>query len=307
MRDHEIELLNMLPLEERAKESEKTLPCGLSALVFVIGLSLGLYYWFFDEIGFSYYDISPFWGFAIYTLSSVCLLFAIAWLYSSYWSEYNKSISAACDQIEEIIKSGSCDPVTLKRLKTDSIERKIAKKCLTQEEFDWHSSIYCWGCGKEHTRKTIPYKVYRERTESWKEGAYRYSKTFQKTAYIDLCPDCYNRLTKSDRISFSNGALTDKIFWTLVFILSIGYPILAIIGFFEDTGDSLLESIGYGLLGGFLIFGLASSLGRIVLFPIAMLIALPFAKKGADSKTKWSFDDIPSIREFYNRKLPHTH
>lgn len=284
----ESEVIKLLPVEDRAKMEKKEIPCGVSLSIILVSICLGLYYWFGNEFIFEYRTIHPFWGFVLFLLGGVFIYIIISWIYSSYWSEYNKIIKDANDEISAIIKKGSGSPEDLFRLKKELIERKIGNEILSQEDFLWHTSKYCWGCGKIHALPPKKYMVHKERTESWKEGVFRYSKTFSKTSYINICPECYSRLM--------NAKKTDEKHAPLIIISSIILGIGICTGSYFLWGeDGLIISIILIVIGGFLILGLITS-----------LLLYPFLKHG-DSSTKWSFDEIPEIKKFMNQKLPHTH
>lgn len=304
----ELDRLKSLSLEERAKQKEVSLSCSVMTIIFLCGFIPGLYYWFGDSFIFDYYTVSPFWGFVIFTIVGIIVDIVVSYCFSSYWEEYNALIKQANKDIYEKIKSGEGSEEDLFRMKKDYIERKIGKELLTKDEFEWHSNHFCWGCGKAHTSEPKPYVVTKERTESWKEGAMRYTKTFRESGMILICPECHARLTKSDRISAKNGDVAGKVMIGLYAIIIIGVFLSVCISEFSSNDPSAFAAIGGGLFAAFICFGLASSIGQIILLPLASLIALPFMNlKDGDSKTKWSFDEIPQIRKFMNKDLPHTH
>ena len=284
----ESEVIKLLPVEDRAKMEKKEVPTGIPLAIFLIGLSFGLYYWFCDSIIFRYETVSPFWGFVIFLFGGIAVDIIISWIYSLFWKDYNNLIKDANQEIEELIKKGEGSPEELYRLKRELIGRKIGNETLSQEDFLWHTSIFCWGCGRKHTQPTKSYKVYRERTERWKEGAFRYSKTFSKTSYINICPECYSRLMNAEELSKKKSP------WIIVTAIILGIGIC--------TGSYFLwGGTGLGVSFAILFFG-----GIYILSILAALILYPFLKHG-DSSTKWSFDEIPEIKYFLNRDLPHTH
>ena len=284
----ETDVLKLLPVEDRAKMEKKEIPTRITLSVISIGLGVGLFYWFGKDFIFDYRTIYPFWGFVIFLLTGIFVALIISWLYSFYWKNYNNLIKEANDEIESLIKKGEGSPEELHRLKKELIERKIGEETLTKEEFLWHSSQYCWGCGKSHTQPPKKYTVHRERTESWKEGAFRYSKKFSKTSYIDICPECYSRLMKAEAQDKKNTP------WSITTMIILGIGICSGCWFlWGETG--LLISIGAILFGGI-----------YVLMILTQLLLYPFQKHG-NTSTKWSFDEIPEIRRFMNQNLPHTH
>lgn len=288
MKNKELELIRLLSLEDRAKEKEKSVSFSFLSIIFLLFLGLGLYYWLEQEFIFNYYDVTPFWGFVIFTLLGIILNIIIGKIYSLYWSEYNNVIKDANNEINNIIRNSNGDSSELVRLKKDYIERKIGKNPLTKEEFDWHSSNYCWGCGKHHTSKPVIYPVHRERTERWKDGMYRYSKTFHISSSIQLCPECYNRLNSANKQNEKNSPYQIGI--------AVILGIASIYGSYQLWGED-----GAWICVAVIIFG-----GYWVLFILAFLISSLFLKS-SDSSTKWSLDEIPEIRTFLDKKLPHTH
>lgn len=288
MKEKELERIRDLSLEEQAQEEEKSAPGILLATIFLLGLGLGLYYWFGNNFIFNYEKISPFWGFAIFIAAGIIIDLIISAIYDFYWKDYNEVINSSNKKIEEIIKKGEADPATLDFYKKINIERKIGKELLSSEEFAWHTSRYCWGCGNKHIQQPIYYKVEKERTESWKETPYRYTKTFRKESKIPICPDCYSRLQEAKEKDENN---------TLYYILiMIFLAILALIAAYAIWGGTGALICFFGILIG----------GFYVLMLLAHLILSPFIDKG-DNRTKWDFDEIPEIKKFLNMKLPHDH
>ena len=297
--------LKNMSLEERADMKKKSFPFVLSLLIFLLGLLPGIYYWAYDNIFFQYYDISPFWGFAIFTSCGLVTALVARMIYSLFCSEYNKLILEADEEICNIIEAGIGDAEDLHRLKKGHIERKIVKGTLTEDEFEWHSGTYCWGCGKEHKTTPNQYFITKERTESWKDGVKKYTKTYKQTAMILICPECYERLKKANKISEQNGNFTAKILIALVVLVVIA-TFLTTMHINMNDGEDIGSSIGSGLLAGFISLSISLSIGQIILLPLAGLIAWPFLNlKEGDSKTKWNFDQIPKIRKFLDMDLPH--
>ena len=283
------EVIKTLPVEDRAKMDKKEIPCGVVLSIFIIGLCLGLYYWVGGAFIFNYRTISPFWGFVIFFVGGIVIDIIISLMYSIYWDEYNDLIKQANNELSVLIKKGEGSPEELFRLKKELIERKIGKELLSQEEFLWHSNKYCWGCGKKHTQPPKRYDVHKERTESWRDGAFRYTKTFSKDGYIDICPDCYSRLVNAKQQDEKNTP------WIIATTVILGSGVVIGANFLWGS-DGLWISIF-----AILLFG-----GWAILAMLSYLILYPFLKQG-DTRTKWSFDEIPVIRKFMNQNLPHTH
>ena len=307
-RQSKIDKLKSLPLEERAKSHEASPSCSVVLIIFLCGLVPGLYYWFGESFIFDYDSVSPFWGFVLFTIAGIVILYIVGCCFDKYWEDYNKVIKSANQEIKEKIERGEGSPEEIFRLKKEYIEKKIGKEVLTTEEFEWHSEHFCWGCGKEQKSEPKPYVVTKERTESWKEGAYRYSKTFNKSAVILLCPECHARLTKSDRISAKNGNIAVKFLIGLYIVVAIGAFLYVCIPELQRDDPSYLSAFGEGLFAALVGIALSASLGRIIMVPLAALLASPFMNfKESNNETKWSFDEIPQIKIFMNRNLPHTH
>ena len=297
--------LKNMSLEERADMKEKSFPFVLALFIFLLGFLPGIYYWAYDNIFFQYYDVTPFWGFAIFTSCGLVTAFVAKMIYSLFCSEYNKLILDADEEIRSIIDAGIGDAEDLFRLKKGVIERKIPKGTLTQDEFEWHSSNFCWGCGKEHKTTPNQYFITKVKIESWRDGVKRYTKTYTQTAMILVCPECYERLKKADKIPKQNGNLTAKILIALVVLVVIASFLTTMLIYMND-GEDVGGSIGYGLVAGFISLYISSSIGLLILRPLADLIAWHFMKpKEGDSKTKWNFDQIPLIRKFLDMNLPH--
>lgn len=91
----ELDRLNSMPLEERAKQEEVSLSCSVMTIIFLCGLIPGLYYWFGDSFIFDYYTVSPFWGFVIFTIVGIIVDIVVSYCFSSYWEGYNQLIKQA--------------------------------------------------------------------------------------------------------------------------------------------------------------------------------------------------------------------
>ena len=298
----EINRLKNLPLEERAKEQEVSMSCSVDFIIFLCGFIPGLYYWFGHSFILDYETVSPFCGFVIFTIVGVIVDFVVGHCFSSYWEGYNKVIKDANEEIQEKIKKGDGSMNDLFRLKKDYIERKIGKKTLTEEEFEWHSRHFCWGCGREQKLDPKPYIVTKERIESWRKGSIKYMKTFETSGTILICPACHARLTMSNRISAENNNIVEKINKILCTIVAIGVFLFVCVPKLNSENPEYIIALGASL---FLAF-VSAVFGQIILFPLARLVALPFMNKNGNAKTKWSFDEIPKIRKFMEMDLPHT-
>ena len=100
----ELEVIKLLPVEDRAKMKKKEMPSEVALLIFVFGLCVGLCYWFADEFIFEYRTVSPFWGFVIFLVGGIVIDVAISLIYSQYWSKYNKIIKEGYKKDNPIIK-----------------------------------------------------------------------------------------------------------------------------------------------------------------------------------------------------------
>lgn len=305
-RKFEIDRLASLSLEERASAPKKEIPYLIPLIIFVVGFVSGLVYWFGVDFLFSYRSVGPFWGFALLTLIGIALAIIVDKIYDFYWRHFNKLITAAREEILRIINSGEASEEDLERYKKIYIETKIGEKPLTEEEFEWHSTRFCWGCGGEQIDVPVPYVVHKERTETWTEGNFKYSKTFNHKATILLCPKCYDRLVNSKIVADKESVGVNIVFWVLLVLVNVVVFTIMYINEFNRTGD-VGDAIGNGFLGLLISFGVALSLSKIILWPLSVLITLPFSKyKNMDTSKKWDFDNIPSIRHFLDRDLPHT-
>ena len=305
-KQQELARLQSLPLEEKAAEQKKTISCLIPFCIGLVGFVSGLVYWFGTDYIFSYRSVGPFWGFVLLTIMGLSIAGIVSLIYNKYWEEFNKVIKSAREDILNIIKSGQASEEDLERYKKIYIESKIGEEPLTEEEFEWHSTHFCWGCGNEQVDVPVPYVVHKERTETWTEGNYKYSKTFNHQATILLCPKCQARLTSSDKVAKKEGKAVGIIFWILIALIVITTFTIMYLSELNSRG-SHSDPIGNGIMGALISFGISMSLGRIIVLPLAMLISLPFSKYNKmDTSTKWSFDEIPSVRHFLDRDLPHT-
>ena len=305
-KQQELARLQALSLEEKAAEQKKSISCLIPLCIGLVGFASGLVYWFGTDYIFSYRSIGPFWGFVLLTMIGLVIAGVVSLIYYQYWIEFNKTIKSAREEILNIIKSGQASEEDLERYKKIYIESKIGEEPLTEEEFEWHSTHFCWGCGEEQRDIPKPYIVTRERTETWTEGSFKYSKTFNHQATILLCPKCYTRLVSSDKVANKESKSVGIVFFVLIALIVITTFTIVYFNKINSRGYNG-GAIGDGLLGALISFGVSMSLGKIFIWPLAVLINLPFSKyKDMDTSTKWNFDEIPSVRHFLDRDLPHT-
>ena len=237
-----------------------------------------------DDIIFDYNTVSPFSGFFIFLLIAILLTSIASLLVKIVWKEHNTEVDKANETILSLINSQDLSPNDLFRLKKDYIERKLKKDGITQDEFIWHSEQICWGCGNFHGDKKYNYCHKATKTKTWKEGAIRYSKTLEKTAYIPLCPNCYNTaMTEkiADEKNKPHIIMIDIILSIITTILCAYYS----------------KNVGDGIILGLMI----CTFGQIILFPISYLLSTPFIKKTKHFRPKWDFDKIPSIKRFLDK------
>lgn len=291
-------------MEEQAKQQEKNLSCTVILIVLLSGFLSGLYYWFINPFIFNYSSISPFLGFIIFSLLGVLLLIIIGLCFSNYWKEYNQIIQNSNKDIKTQLQNFDCSSGDLFRIKKDYIERKIGREPLTKEEFEWHSKHFCWGCGREQKVEPISYTVTKDRIVSWKKGAFRHTQTFKGTGKILICPECYTRLTKADHVVANNNLIRKRILIGIYAIITISVFFYACYTELNNNDYSIFRTIIEGTLIAFVCLCMALSLGKIILIPLANLLALPFINtKDCNTKTKWNFDEIPQIRKFMHKKI----
>lgn len=293
--------LDIASLEAKAKENKKSISCEATLIFFLPCLGLGIYYWFVNDIVFNYDIVSPFSGFFLFFTFGSTLTILVSYMYSQYWKSYNSEIDKANKEISKLLKSGILSDDDFFRLKKDYIERRIKNgKKLGPEEFDWHTSHVCWCCGKAYSDKGASYIYEKSRTVSWKDGAIRKSRTYKKTARIQICTDCYVKLTKRDSQNKKNGNLIMIVDTVIMIILSICF----IIYFYTEMEVDVESAIGMTFIC-IAALGLIWSIGQIIVYPLACLISYPFAEKSAEAIVpKWNFDNIPEIKKFLEMKLP---
>lgn len=291
----QIESLKALDLEARAKTPRKECPSIILLLIAGCGLVLGLLYWFYDEIIFSYYSISPFWGFIIYLLLGLVLSGICAFIYLVFWDEYNTIIDQAEIEYRRQLEKEINDSEELYNKRIEWIENHIGTDYLTQKLYEWHTKEICWGCGKKHTTTPIPWHVHEEKIKTSKKDALtREVKRYYDTAVVYLCPECYERISKAEEWN-------RKVMGVLRTILYYGPPIgVFIYCIIESILASEWIGIPLGLLFAVLTFGLLVTVGHFVLLIIAGILALPFLDN-KEFNNKWNFRDIPDLRKIRNK------
>jgi len=271
-------------IEHKAKQEKKELSCLATIILFTLPISIGIYYWFVDDIIFDYNTVSPFSGFFIFLLMAILLTSIASFSVKIVWKKYNAEIDNANETILSLINSEDISPNDLFRLKKDYIERKLDKDGITHDEFIWHSEQICWGCGNFHSDKKYNYCHKATKTKTWKEGAIRYTKTLEKTAYIPLCPTCINTIMTEKIADKKNKPyiITIDIILSIIIIILCAY---------------YTKNVGDGILLGLII----CTFGQIILFPMSDLLLMPFIKKTKHFSPKWDFNKIPSIKRFLDK------
>lgn len=271
-------------IEQKAKQEKKGLSCLAIIILFILPFSIGIYYWFVDDIILDYNTVSPFSGFFIFLLIAISLTSIASFIVKTVWKEYNAEIDNANETISSLINSEDLSPNDLFRLKKDYIERKLEKDGITQDEYIWHSSQICWGCGNFHGDKKYSYCHRAIKTKSWKDRGIRYTKTLEKTEYVPLCPTCFNT-AMAEKIAYEKERpyiITIDIILSIITIILCAY---------------YTKNVGDGILLGLMI----CVFGQVVIYLISCLLFSPFRKKTKHFRPKWNFDKIPSIKRFLDK------
>ena len=270
----EISHLKSLSLEDRAQMPKKVgVPDSIIACTFIfilIGILTGLYYWFINDIIFTYDSVSPFWGFVLFLLIGflMCILCSsiLAYIDNAVWKNYNSIIYSANKGLISNIRDGygtdkqfdiflsSCrerktvpstyirsimtddifTPQQQEQLRIAYIESMIGSDDIRQADFEWHTERVCWGCGNDHRVPPKAFKVTDVKTQTWREGVYRHTQDFGTSTEVLLCPDCYERLSnvKEDEGDFAN--IMEKIYTIIGYVITIGLFVLSIIFMIVD-------------------------------------------------------------------------
>ncbi|MBR5148066.1 MAG: hypothetical protein IKV15_02570 [Bacteroidaceae bacterium] len=291
-------------LKKKAFQEKKSMPYSIGLLIFTPFLFLGLYYWFYDEIIFSYNVVSPFSGFFIFISIAIIWVYLCYRVFKSNWKEHNQEIDDAKRQLEDYTKS-STDSEEIVDLKKEIIERKIADDTITTEEYKWFNERYCWCCGQEHSGPKFNYEYYASKTSTWKEGAVRYSKEFTRKANVLLCESCYKKLKKNDNIRLKNdivfNQVNDKVTYIFAIITIIVVVLFSVIeGFSTKSFENFFATLfGGGVIGFIVCFGF----GQLITIPITSFIVDSRLTSGEPIHAKYSFNKIPVIREFLKKRL----
>ena len=269
-------------LEYKAKEEKRDFSGFVYLIMLITPLSMGIYYWFIDELLFSYDTVGPFSGFFLFFIIAILLTTFTHYLGKAIYKSHNAEIDKANETILNLINSQTLQPNDLFRLKKDYIERRINKGEITNEEFKWHSGQICWGCGNFHEEKKYNYCYRVTKTRTYKKGAIRYSQTLEKTAHIPLCESCYKAVCMENKSYEKN-----KPFIIIIDVILSILTTLLCAYLFEHALD--------GILAGIAICG---TFGQLILIPIAYIISIPFIDNKRYFKPKWNFNLIPTIKKF---------
>lgn len=305
-KDEELHRLKNMPLEEKMLQSKKGLSCSLTMILFLLGVIPGLYYWFCGEIIHSYASVSPFWGFCLFVIYGIIITKVGDYIASLYWKEYNDEIINAKKEVQIILKEKKLPIDELNKLRLLYVENIIGTDEFTMGDYRFHSSIKCWGCGKEHGKEPPVIYVYKvSKNENWKERGIRYTKTFYNTVEIPLCRACFNRIFTNELIDIRENRMTDFINNIIVILITTLNYLGMLFFSLNDSSYSLYEIIFLPILGALFCLGLAYSLGQIIIAPLAIFISyiiriLLKRNKKLNRSTKWNFRDIPTIKRFYD-------
>lgn len=293
MKEQEIKKIEDLPLEKRISQKPKELSCTLMLVLFLLPLAAAFYHYVYGGFIFHYDTLSRSTGFIVYACFSVLLPILAGLIYSCYWKSYNNIIENAKQEVCNTIKERKESPEEINRLRLLYIESIIGSDKLSQEDFLWHTRQKCWGCGKKHSETPKQFNYTKTKMESWRKDAFRYHQNYKMTASLLLCPECHSRLLKASKISQENNVIFVVVNTLLCFATSIVFAII-------DASKTTSNVVDYlGVFADFIIAaGVASTLGQIIIYPLAKVISKPLEKDNKKSWTKWSFDDIPAIRHF---------
>ena len=298
--------LDITLLEAKAKEEKKSISCLAISILFFLSLGVGLYYSFVDDIIFNYDNVSPLSGFFIFFAIGSVLIFLVSFLYGQYWKSHNIEIDKANEDIVTLLQSGILSDVDFFRLKKDYIERKLKNRIvLTSEEFHWHTNHICWCCGETYKDNRTYYMYEKSRTVRWKEGGFRKSRTYKKTAKIHICLDCYKKITAEYLENRKNSNFLLKVDIAVSSIITICFMSYYVYTDILNSNYTILGGIGMALFYLIAIVGICCSFGQIIIYPLTYLVSYPFLDKNTKYVTpKWSFDNIPEIKKFISMDLP---
>lgn len=289
----DVQEIQMMPLEVRARLKKKEYGGTLSALLLLAGFGAAIYYWFIGEFIFSYDTIKPFWGGLLFIVGSFLIAYCCASIASLFYKKYNTVIDDALKEVQNQLDSNSSlswEQETL--FKAALMEPKIGTKEFKTKDFEWYNSNLCWGCAKIFQEAPKAFVVTRTKEESWRSGSYRKSQKFNISTPVRLCPHCFQMVEESEMATKYNSRLIKIAVYSISAVLAIA---LAVVGIIYAEGDAatIVGSVVFSLI----TFGFGISLGQIITRPIAYLITKPFQKK-VKFTPRWRMDDIPKIYNF---------
>ena len=295
---NDLSMYSFEDLKDIASTKPKDEGCWVSIMFLLIGISLGLIYWFIQPFIFSYDVISPFVGFLLFVFGSIIIAIVINAFMAHPWKDYNQLIDKAINEIERRIKSGEGNPDELEKMRKFIVEKKLASNTVSDDDYYWYNQRYCLACGKKFTKQPVVYAYNREDVKSWREGAMRKTVRVNKTVYVNVCHDCYNKLSEKKSVTESNEYITYVISALLILVTGIVTGIFEYFNYGSFNGH-FWDIIGTGIVG----MVIAASVGLIIIYPIAYIVSLPFRKKMKNNWCpKWDFDNIPEIRRFLNQE-----
>ena len=288
--------IKSLPLEIRARLKKKGSIGSLSLILLIGGLVLAIYYWFIGEFIFSYDKIKPFWGGILFIILSFLIALGLSEVFSLIYKEYNAVIDDALKEIKGILDRNEPLPSDKRtKYRAALIEPKIGTPEFSEEEFSWYNGNICWGCAQIYREAPKQYIISREKEEEWRDGVYRKSQRFQKSASVYLCPKCYQSVKESEAINRHNQHVLKIGVYVLSALLALSSWIILLIN------ELNLTSILVGLIMALAIFGCGITIGQIITRPIAYLFTKPFRKKNP-FKPYWRLDYIPQLYKFQNNR-----
>ena len=276
----------------------KGIGCYTMSFIIILGLCIGLYYWFVNDIIFDYHTISPFVGFLILTLSGVILSLILLGISSYVYRDYNKEIDDVKEKLELIIKNNEGSKEELFFMKKILIEYKLRNGQCTRPDYTWYSYYFCVGCGRKKQSPTEYFPNYKytvKKAETWRKGPMRYDQTFTKTLNIPVCKDCYEKLKYYDKVTKYNNRIVNIVKF-FIYLLFAMYLVI-----FEFNDETILWTIIYTILSTLLFVGIVNGTPVWLLMEIVSYgISKPFLRKN-EFKPFIDFDKIPYIKEFYDK------
>lgn len=244
----DVQEIQMMPLEVRARLKKKEYGGTLSALLLLAGFGAAIYYWFIGEFIFSYDTIKPFWGGLLFIVGSFLIAYCCASIASLFYKKYNTVIDDALKEVQNQLDSNSSlswEQETL--FKAALMEPKIGTKEFRTKDFEWYNSNLCWGCAKIFQEAPRTLVVTRSKEESWRSGPYRKSQQFNISTPVHFCPHCYQMVEESEKTTKHNNRIIKIAVYTIGAVLAIA---LAVVGIIYAEGDpaTIAGSIVFSLI-----------------------------------------------------------